>query len=50
MSRGPQSIGRLAAILLPLAGLGGLWVMSDRTYQQGTEWEVPIDGFDPRDL
>jgi GDYXXLXY protein len=50
MSRGLQSIGRLAAVLLPLAGLGGLWVMSDRTFQQGTEWEVPIEGFDPRDF
>jgi hypothetical protein len=50
MSRAPQSIARLAAILLPLAGLSGLWVVSDRTYQQGTEWEVPIDGFDPRDF
>jgi hypothetical protein len=49
MSRGLQSIGRIAAVLLPLAGLAGLWAMSDRTFQQGTEWEVPIDGFDPRD-
>ena len=41
---------RLAALALPLAGLAGLWFLSDRTFQQGTEWEVPIDGFDPRDF
>jgi hypothetical protein len=49
MSRAPRSIGRLLAVLLPLAGLAGLWAMSDRTFRQGTEWEVPIEGFDPRD-
>jgi hypothetical protein len=40
---------RLAAALLPLAGLAALWVQSDRTYNSGTEWEVPIMGYDPRD-
>lgn len=40
---------RLLAAILPLAGLAGLWVQSDRTYQSGTEWEVPIQGYDPRD-
>ena len=41
---------RLAAAVLPLLGLAGLWGMSDHTFRQGTEWEVPIDGFDPRDF
>lgn len=41
---------RLAAVLLPALGLGGLWAMSEHTYHQGTEWEVPIQGFDPRDI
>jgi hypothetical protein len=41
--------GRLAAAVLPLLGLGALWAMSDRTYHTGTEWEVPIEGYDPRD-
>jgi hypothetical protein len=41
---------KIAALLLPLAGLGGLWAMSDHTFRQGTEWEVPIAGFDPRDF
>lgn len=40
---------RLAAAVLPLLGLGALWAQSDRTYNTGTEWEVPIEGYDPRD-
>lgn len=40
---------RLAAVVVPLLGLGALWAQSDRTYYQGTEWEVPIQGYDPRD-
>lgn len=40
---------RLAAAALPLLGLGASWAMSDRTYNTGTEWEVPIAGYDPRD-
>ncbi len=40
---------RLLAAILPLAGLAGLWAQSDHTYRQGTEWEVPIQGYDPRD-
>ncbi len=40
---------RLAALVLPLAGLAGLWAVSDSHYRQGTEWEVPIQGYDPRD-
>jgi hypothetical protein len=40
---------RLAAVVVPVLGLAGLWGMSDRTYHSGTEWEVPIQGYDPRD-
>ncbi|HEY6965592.1 MAG TPA: GDYXXLXY domain-containing protein [Erythrobacter sp.] len=40
---------RLLAAVLPLAGLAALWVQSDRTFHTGTEWEVPIQGYDPRD-
>lgn len=40
---------RIAAAALPLVGLGALWAQSDRTYNTGTEWEVPIQGYDPRD-
>jgi GDYXXLXY protein len=40
---------RLAAVVAPMLGLGALWATSHETYQQGTEWEVPIQGYDPRD-
>jgi hypothetical protein len=40
---------RLAAVIFPVLGLAGLWATSHQTYQQGTEWEVPIEGYDPRD-
>lgn len=41
---------RLLAVLLPLGGLAALWAESDRTFNSGTEWEVPIMGYDPRDF
>jgi len=40
---------RLAAVIAPVLGLAALWAMSDRAYSQGTDWEVPIAGYDPRD-
>ncbi|QUL37072.1 GDYXXLXY domain-containing protein [Erythrobacter sp. JK5] len=40
----------LAAIVLPVAGLAGLWGWSDHLSRQGTEWDVAIQGYDPRDL
>jgi len=45
----PALLG-LAALVLPLAGLGGLWLKTDIASRQGTEWDVPVEGFDPRDL
>lgn len=42
-------IVRLAAFAAPVLGLGALWAVSERTYHQGTEWDVPIQGYDPRD-
>ncbi len=42
-------LARLAAVVAPVLGLAALWVQSDRTYHTGTEWEVPIMGYDPRD-
>lgn len=42
-------LARLAAVVAPALGLAALWGMSDHTYRQGTEWEVPIMGYDPRD-
>ncbi|NBC88777.1 MAG: hypothetical protein GVX90_04685 [Alphaproteobacteria bacterium] len=41
---------RIAAGLLPLAGLAGLWAMGESVSREGTDWEVPIAGYDPRDL
>ena len=49
MMRPKLAIARLAAAVFPLLGLGALWAQSDRTYHTGTEWEVPIEGYDPRD-
>lgn len=40
---------RLAAMLAPVLGLAALWAQSDNTYRQGTEWDVPIARYDPRD-
>lgn len=40
---------RLAAMLAPVLGLAALWAHSDHTFRQGTEWDVPIAGYDPRD-
>lgn len=40
----------LAALALPLLGLGALWLNTDRLSRQGTQWDVPIQGYDPRDL
>jgi len=37
-------------MLLPLAGLAVLWAQSEQLSRQGTDWEVPIQGYDPRDL
>ena len=42
---------RIAAILVvPLAGLAALWAQSETLSQEGTDWEVPVQGYDPRDL
>jgi hypothetical protein len=41
---------RFAAFALPLAGLAALWGWSDHLSRQGTDWLVPIAGYDPRDL
>jgi len=37
-------------LALPLAGLATSWATTHRAAQQGTEWLVPIGGYDPRDL
>lgn len=40
----------LAALALPLLGLGGLWLSTEQMSRHGTEWDVPVRGYDPRDL
>ena len=40
----------LGALVLPLAGLGWVWHGLDRLNHCGTEWDVPVRGYDPRDL
>lgn len=46
-----QAIARVLVIgLVPLAGLAGLWATSESLSRQGTDWEVDIQGYDPRDL
>ena len=41
---------RTAALVLPLIGLAAAWAVSHRRGQQGTDWDVPVQGYDPRDL
>lgn len=42
---------RLAiALALPLAALAVIWGMTWRAAQQGQEWLIPVQGYDPRDL
>ena len=43
-------LARIAAVLLPAFGLAALWVESHLTYNEGTEWDVPVMGYDPRDM
>lgn len=39
-----------AAVLLPLIGFGASWAMTHQKAQLGTDWDVPIAGYDPRDF
>ena len=41
---------RTIALALPLIGLAAAWAVSHHRGQQGTDWEVPVQGYDPRDL
>ena len=41
---------RLGTLALPLVGFAALWGWSDYQSRQGTEWDVEIQGYDPRDL
>jgi GDYXXLXY protein len=39
-----------AALLIPVIGLGLIWADGHRKAQIGTDWDVPVSGYDPRDL
>lgn len=41
---------RTAALVLPLIGLATAWAISHQRGERGTDWEVPVQGYDPRDL
>ena len=45
-----RSAFRAAALGLPLLGLAFTWGYTHVRAQQGAEWDVPIAGYDPRDL
>jgi hypothetical protein len=45
-----RSTVRLLALILPLLGLALTWAYAHVRAQQGTEWDVPVRGSDPRDL
>ena len=38
------------ALALPLVGLAGMWASTEHWNRQGTDWLVPVTGYDPRDL
>jgi hypothetical protein len=40
----------LVALGLPVIAFAALWGWTHHKAQQGTDWEVPIQGYDPRDL
>ena len=45
-----RRLAALIAIALPLVGLAGMWATTERWHRQGTDWLVPVQGYDPRDL
>lgn len=46
----PHSTRLIATLALPVVVLGLMWANTWRTAQQGVEWLIPIEGYDPRDL
>ena len=45
-----RRLAALLALVLPLVGLAGMWASTERWSRQGTDWLVPVEGYDPRDL
>ncbi|NQX93458.1 MAG: GDYXXLXY domain-containing protein, partial [Erythrobacter sp.] len=44
------AVRALFVLVVPIAGLAALWVSSENLSRQGTDWEVAVEGYDPRDL
>lgn len=45
-----RTLLRVVALVVPLLGLAATWAFTHVRAQRGTEWDVPIAGYDPRDL
>lgn len=45
-----RTVAKTVASLLPVIGLAAAWAISHQRGLQGTDWEVPVEGYDPRDL
>ena len=45
-----RRLAALLALALPLVGLAGMWASTENWHRQGTDWLVPVEGYDPRDL
>lgn len=45
-----RAVNTMAALALPVLGLAALWGWTHTRAQQGTEWDVTVQGYDPRDL
>jgi hypothetical protein len=41
---------RALTLALPLVGIAATWAISHQRGLKGTDWEVPVEGYDPRDL
>lgn len=45
-----RTVAKTVALSLPIVGLAMTWAISHQRGLQGTDWEVPVEGYDPRDL
>jgi uncharacterized membrane-anchored protein len=50
MTETPRRILLVLALLLPIAAVGAMIGRAELVVKTGTEWAVPIRGYDPRDL
>ena len=45
-----RGVLRFLVVLLPLVGLAWSWQATRSSAEAGQEWDVPVAGYDPRDL